>query len=361
MDIRYAMLSKESEKAFLPYLFGDATDNYKNKNTYIMGAIEEDVLVGAACFNVSDTPILHSVAVSKRYERQGIGSTLLDHVAGLLIDEKMDSLEAVLSGSEDDVDGLEYFLYRCGFDTEESRPDVYVTIKEVLELKAFKAIREGKESSHVHVLSEMSKTKWNNLGNLLANKTGYRSFPAEGLIPEYSTCYEQDGRITACVLIGREDDDLLLQYAFVYRDTKDKMALLAMMNLSLSRMEGKEDKEKRIRVSAANDISEQLISYFFEDKAKENRVYRYVLHLSKDGETGNVPVTDTGDLTEDAAGGALSKNPGFIATTNADYICRDCIYRIEGGAPLVCHKYSEKPDEVLTRDVCPCYRKEMEV
>ena len=44
--------------------------------------------------------------------------------------------------------------------------------------------------------------------------------------------------------------------------------------------------------------------------------------------------------------------PELQPVTNADLICRDCIYRTEGDRVFTCHKYLEKPYEVITDDVC---------
>jgi hypothetical protein len=41
--------------------------------------------------------------------------------------------------------------------------------------------------------------------------------------------------------------------------------------------------------------------------------------------------------------------------TNEDLICRDCVYRLDGGDVMKCEKYDVKPDSVISEDDCEEY------
>ena len=113
-----------------------------------------------------------------------------------------------------------------------------------------------------------------------------------------------------------------------------------------------------MRLIGVRDVSAAILSYFFENEAENQRLYSYVFAFQKDREKVFRPAVaePMEGIEEDTA---LSVKPGFEPVTNADFICRDCIYRIPHGAPMVCHKFAKKPNEVLTEDRCPAYRKEL--
>ncbi|MCR4589310.1 MAG: hypothetical protein K5668_00630 [Lachnospiraceae bacterium] len=51
----------------------------------------------------------------------------------------------------------------------------------------------------------------------------------------------------------------------------------------------------------------------------------------------------------------FEEGPLLEPVTNEDLICRDCVYRLEGGDVMVCEKYDVKPDSVITDDSCEEY------
>ena len=51
----------------------------------------------------------------------------------------------------------------------------------------------------------------------------------------------------------------------------------------------------------------------------------------------------------------FDSQPVFEPVTNEDLICRDCVYRLEGGNVMICEKYNQKPDTVITEGECEEY------
>ena len=362
-DIGYKLvvLRKEDIALYRNYLFGGAEEQFEQPNVHVVGALDGDTLIGVCCFREGDIPAILSVSVSQDYQGKGVGSALVDFVAGVLIDNGLSSMEAILFGGNDEIDELEYFLYRCGFEREEDRPDIEVSLSSVLEVPEFQKLNKGKHTfAHVRFLSELLSQEKKELGELLRSNSPYQSFPEKNLVPELSTCYEEDGRIMGCSLVGEDDGILILQYVFLHKNCKNRVVLLYMLAQTLFAMVDKRGGEKMIRILGASDSSEDILTYFFGEEAESQRLNRYICEFQKAGEADVEAITDPEPLAEGIEGGALSRNPGFTAVTNADYICRDCIYRLVGSPPLVCHKYSMKPDEVLTIGQCAYYRKELE-
>lgn len=60
---------------------------------------------------------------------------------------------------------------------------------------------------------------------------------------------------------------------------------------------------------------------------------------------------------EETAASRLAQPPVMQMLTDADLICGSCIYRSTGRYVMSCHKYADKPYEVLTDDECEYYTK----
>ncbi|MBR5420202.1 MAG: GNAT family N-acetyltransferase [Lachnospiraceae bacterium] len=372
MDLKVAALQKEQLDLYRSFILENALDHIQDEDVLVIGALDGDALVGVMVVKQDDPVRVMSISVNEDYQRKGVGSTLMDELAGRLIEAGAEGMEALLFGTdEEDYKGLSQFLWRCGFIQDESYLDVEVSLGEVAANKEFARVTGEKTNHNTRLLSELTEMEKKKLGKILSVQAGYHNFPRQGLLEKLSCVYEDKGEICGCVLMGEKGNTLELQYVFLNADLSDRIALFRMMSRTLEASRSAYGDDKKLRILTMNEKSEKIADYFFSASQSRDRLNRFYFDFSNPSEEVEEEPEDayrdpgmvgiSGDLTEGLPQTSMAQNPVFHILSNADLTCRDCVYRITGMGADICHKFDSKPGEVLGGGSCPKYRKEGEV
>ncbi len=369
MDLKIAALKKDQLSLYRTFLINEALERIPEKEVHILGALADGKLVGVLAFAEGEPARLLSIAVTPEYQRKGIGSALVDELSGRLINAGTEGMDAFLFEEDEQAyRELSEFLYYCGFMVLESFPDVIVSLGEVAANREFSRTEIGKKIKNTRLLSELSELEKKKLGKLLSTQAGYHYYPRKGLLDSVSCVYEDKGEMLGCVLMGEKQDDLELQFVFLASHYQDRAALFRMMCRSLNEARAVYGDEKKLRILALHETAQKIVEFFFSESEGADILDRFYLPFRKSAEEVQPAVReekkpDRGDSETEYDGekhGAMSEDPQFRQLTNADMICRDCIYRILNSGAGRCHKYTVKPSAVVNGGKCPKYRKEKE-
>ncbi len=362
MEYEIKPIDKEDVELYSGFLFGGAIEEFGSPDVYPVGAFDEDTLIGVACVRAGARPALLSVAVSPDYERKGVGSSLVDYCAGLFMDNSIPYMEAVLFGTEEEREDDEMFLYRCGFDFVREYTDLLITASRALEVHEFSALADKAESlKHISFYSDLDIIQQRTVKTALTDQMLPDFTLAPGFLPGITACFLQDDKPVGFTVFSKSEDALVLDYAFVSDECKSGLALMEMLVSSLSAIIREFGKDQPIRIIAVNEKSEKLLSHFFSEESSRQKLALYSFDFKKEKEVPvrTARVKDEPLSDPDKPVSHFSFSPEFVPVGNYDYVCRNCVYRLEGHA-FECHKYDEKPDAAIDGGPCPKYRAEME-
>ena len=117
--VEYGLLDKEKAENYKDFLSPEAYSRRKEESVFYYGAICDEKVVGVASFIADDESELLSVSVSPKWQKQGIGSELVDGIVDIVKDCGSALLETFFFVQEGNESGMDKFLWRCGFYKEE--------------------------------------------------------------------------------------------------------------------------------------------------------------------------------------------------------------------------------------------------
>lgn len=279
--IEYALLDKNKVDVYKDYLTPEAYSRRNEESVFYYGAICEEKIVGVAAFVADNESELLSVSVSPKWQKQEIGSELVDGIVDMVKECGSTMLETILFVHDGEEEGVDKFLWRCGFNEEEEHLVGGFTLKDIKNNDAIKKIMEKKLPEQVKSLSQVSDIKARDFGKGLMKKGVYSGWETGKYNEHLSSVYIESGRISACILLSDEGDDLNLEFAYVDPNNHNQLTLLYLIANSILKAESEYAEDTEISTVAVNKTSERLLQKLLGNKLKTNRLIRYTIRCSK--------------------------------------------------------------------------------
>lgn len=224
---------------------------------------------------------LLSVAVSPKWQKQEIGSELVDGIVDMVKQCGSTMLEAILFVRDDEEEGVGKFLWRCGFDEEEEHLVGGFKLKDIKNNDVIKKIIDKKLPEQVKSLSQVSNIEASDFGRGLMKKGVYSGWETEKFNKNISSVYMERGRISGCLVLSDEGDYLNLEFAYVDPKINNRLTLLYLIANSLLKAESEYTEDAKISTLAVNETSERLLENLLGDNLKTDRFVRYAIRFSK--------------------------------------------------------------------------------
>lgn len=279
--IGYTLLDKKKVDVYKDFLSPEAYNRRDEDSVFYYGAIGEDRIVGVAAFVADDESELLSVSVSPNWQKQEIGSELVDGIADMVKECGSTMLETFLFVPDGEEKGVEKFLWRCGFNAEEEHLVGSFTLKDIKNNDVIKKIIDSKFPEKVKSLSQVSDMEARDFGNSLMKKGIYSGWETGRFHERLSSVYMERGRISACLLFSDEGDELNLEFAYVDPKNSNRLILLYLIANAYLKAESEYAEDTKISTLAMNETSERLLEKLIGDDLKTDRLIRYAIHFSK--------------------------------------------------------------------------------
>lgn len=278
--IAYTLLDKNKADVYKDYLTSEAYDRRNEDCVFYYGAICEEKIVGVAAFVVDVESELLSVAVSPKWQKQEIGSELVNGIVDMVKACGSTMLETILFVHDDEEEGVDKFLWRCGFNEEEEHLVGSFILKDIKNNDVIKKIMNKKLLEQVKSLSQVSNIEAHNFGSSLMKKGIYSGWKTGKFNQHSSSVYIERGRISGCILFSDEGDYLNLEFAYVDPNSNNQLALLYLIANSILKIESEYAEDIKISTVAMNKISEGLLEKLLGDNLETDRLIRYTIRFS---------------------------------------------------------------------------------
>lgn len=277
--VEYGLLDKEKAENYKDFLSPEAYSRRKEESVFYYGAICDEKVVGVAAFIADDESELLSVSVSPKWQKQGIGSELVDGIVDIVKDCGSALLETFLFVQEGNESGMDKFLWRCGFYKEEEYLVGGFCLKDMKRIDAVKKVIEKGIPKHVTSLSEVSDAEINRFGRELMRKELYTGWETTEFQKQVSSVYLEGGQIEACLLFSDYGDELHLEYAYVDPKSDNPMIFLYLTANAVLKAESEYADDTKISALAINEISEKLLEKLCGDTLQADTLFRYAMHF----------------------------------------------------------------------------------
>ena len=281
--MEYALLDKKKIDVYKDYLTPEAYSRRNEDSVFYYGAISEGKIVGVAAFVADGESELLSVAVSPKWQKQEIGSELVDGIVDMVKACGSTMLETILVVQDEKKEekGLDRFLWRCGFHKEEEHLLGGFTFGDIKNNDVIKKIRDKKLPEQVKSLSQVSKREASDFGSRLMKKGIYSGWETGKFHEHLSSVYMENGRISSCLLFSDEGDDVNLEFAYVDPKSRNQLIFLYLVANSVLKAEPDYAEDTKIWTVAMNETSEELRKKLLGDHLKTERLVSYTIRLSK--------------------------------------------------------------------------------
>lgn len=279
--IEYGLLDKNKADVYKDYLTPEAYSRRNEDSVFYYGAICEEKIVGVAAFVADDESELLSVSVSPKWQKQEIGSELVDGIVDMVKECGSTMIEAILFVQDNEEEGVDKFLWRCGFNEEEEHLVGGFTLKDINNNDMIKKIIDKKLPEQVKSLSQVSDIEARNFGSSLMKRGVYSGWEAGKFNEHISSVYIESGRISACLLFSDEGDALNLEFAYVDPKNNNQLILLYLIANAYLKAESEYAQDTEISTLAMNETSERLLEKLIGDDLKTDRLIRYTIRFSK--------------------------------------------------------------------------------
>lgn len=281
-DIKYGMLDRREADVFQGYLLPEVYARRMEPSVFFYGATVEDEIIAVASFEIGAVENeLLSVAVSPAWQGKGVGSELVDQIIELLVENGANGFTAYLSGNAEELDGLDQFLWRCGFELEDDEPVGQFTLADAQEADMLQRVMQVRRPAAVQPLSSVTSVESRRFANQLVSKDLYYGWQSPAILQDVSAVYMEEDKIVGCVLIGdRAEEGLVLEFAYVEKSCKDQLALLHLIAFSLEKLVERYPLETPISTITVNTIAESILERILGAHVTPGVVRRYVLNLA---------------------------------------------------------------------------------
>lgn len=279
--IKYALLDKNKVDVYKAFLSPEAYSRRNEDSVFYYGAVCEEKIVGVAAFVADDESELLSVSVSPKWQKQEIGSGLVDGIVDMVKECGGTMLETLLFVQDDEEEGIEKFLWRCGFSAEEEHLVGGFTLKDIKNNDVIKKIMDKKLPEKVKSLSQVSDIEAREFGSSLMKKGIYSGWETGRFHERLSSVYIERGRISACLLFSDEGDELNLELAYVDPKNNNRLILLYLIANAYLKAESEYAEDTKISTLTMNETSERLLKKLIGDDLKTDRLIRYTIRFSK--------------------------------------------------------------------------------
>ena len=266
--IEYGLLDKNKADVYKDYLTPEAYSRRNEDSVFYYGAICEEKIVGVAAFVADDESELLSVSVSPKWQKQEIGSELVDGIVDMVKECGSTMIEAILVVQDNEEEEEEHLV--GGF-----------TLKDINNNDMIKKIIDKKLPEQVKSLSQVSDIEARNFGSSLMKRGVYSGWEAGKFNEHISSVYIESGRISACLLFSDEGDDLNLEFAYVDPKNNNQLILLYLIANAYLKAESEYAQDTEISTLAMNETSERLLEKLIGDDLKTDRLIRYTIRFSK--------------------------------------------------------------------------------
>ena len=362
MVIETAGLDKSQRSLFWDYLNEDARALFDKPNTYFIGAFtgagRTQTLSGVLAFSLEAlSGRLLSVAVTPGSVRNGIGSELIGHFTDILLERGIPMADVYVNSKRHEVSAVEMFLWRNGFSPVGLFPDYEISLGELIKLPSFKkAGAKGTMFPNIEFYEEISEA---DKKKVIAKvySAGYKGDFSESRINEQiSTVSIKDGQVAGCLLFGDEEDTLPILYAYVDPGERKSGLIYKMLVQSLKDGADSFGKNKLVRMVDFRQSQSDIFGMLLDGRSSDGYVSWMRLELKPDMEADPEAPEP---LSDDKLTGNRFVDTMMTPVTINSMVCRDCIYRLGLNDITECHKFSAKPDEVYTRGICRCRKKQL--
>lgn len=279
--IEYGLLDKNKVDVYKDYLTPEAYSRRNEDSVFYYGAVCEEKIVGVAAFVADNESELLSVSVSPKWQKQEIGSELVDGIVDMVKECGSTMLETILFVQDDEEEGVDQFLWRCGFNEEEEYLVGGFTLKDIKNNDVVRKIIDKKLPEQVKSLSQVSDTEARDFGRDLMKKGVYSGWETGKFNEHLSSVYIERGRISACLLFSDEGDDLNLEFAYVDPKNNNRLTLLYLIANSVLKAESEYAEDTKISTLAINETSEKILKNLLDDNLKTDRLIRYTIRFAK--------------------------------------------------------------------------------
>lgn len=250
----YLIREPEQQAAFRSLILPEAFDRLSEDPVFLIGAVEGNCPVGAAVMELEPVRAqLLSIAVVPERRRQGVGTALLRQCVRVLRRTTLQSLYAILTPEEQPAAALFAAFGMTGSDADSAYyrlPLADAAGQAVLRGSAGKA-RPLEAVSRMEVLDYLR-----------------RIFPGaptvsrvEQFDPQVSQLLVENGQITACLLVEREDG--AISVSWMASRSREKLALLYLMRGALAAASAACPPETEVRFATFEPAVAKLIGQLF--------------------------------------------------------------------------------------------------
>lgn len=250
----YLIHRPEQRAAFRGLILPAVFDRLEEDPVFLIGAVENGAPVGAAVMELEPARArLLSIAVAEDRRRQGVGTALLRQCVRALRRTTIQSFYAILTPEEQSAADLFAAFGMTGSDAESAYyrlPLADMTGQAVLSGSTGKALPLEKVS-HVQTRDYLRQTF-----------PGDPALSREGTFdPKLSQLLVEDGQITACLLVEREDG--AVSVSWMASQSREKLALLYLMRGALAAASAACPPETEVRFATYEPAVAKLIGQLF--------------------------------------------------------------------------------------------------
>ena len=258
MDRQVVLLEKSIYGEYLKGLIlPEVWEDLENEETFLIGAIEDGVPLGAALWKLETTSVrLLSIVVESKHRRMGIGTALLRYSMKVLHQLNCDGVYAVTLPDEEAAAKL---LESFGMSSEaEASASFKTTLEDVEKVKYLQG-----NNCHTVALKEVSQGIYNYYLNQHVSLDN-RMFQKSLFEQDCSRCIVRDRQIVAGIFIEKEENGLSV--AWLHSATNKAEDLIYLLQDAVREGIRIYPKDTMIRFTCYSDALLKIIHKLFDGK-----------------------------------------------------------------------------------------------
>jgi N-acetylglutamate synthase-like GNAT family acetyltransferase len=273
MDRHVLLLDKNIYGEYLKGLIlPEAWEKLEKEETFLVGALEDEIPVGAALWELETTSArLLSIAVENEHRRRGIGTALLRYSMKVLHQLICDGIYAITLPEEEAAARL---LESYGMTSEaEASASFKTTLEDVEKVKYL----QGK-NSHTIALEEVSQSNYNYFLNQYVSMDN-RLFQKELFEQTCSRFIVREQQIVAGIFVEKEESGLSV--AWLHSATNKAEDLIYLLQDAVGECTRIYPKDTVIRFTCYSDALLKIIHKLFDGKIEFDLVQMWSMSDGK--------------------------------------------------------------------------------
>ena len=263
------LINKQTQVDFFRgMILPDVWENIADPTVFVFGALEGAEIIGAAVMRLeNERAHLLSIAVKESRRRQGVGTALLRACVRALRRTSIQNFYTILMEEDTEAAAL---VSSFGMESSDEGSAYYsILLRDVMQLQILQ--NDGNKTLALKDVPDYKLNKY-----LQDSFPGNPALAESALFePDLSRFLIEDGKITACMLMEKEED--ALSVAWLASSSANKMAVLYLFKGALAAAIKKYPEDMEIRFTVFDEPLIRLVEHLLPKVREKELIKRWVL------------------------------------------------------------------------------------